>query len=168
MIGLDEAVDGIDLTVDGADEVGPDLALIKGGGGALLREKLVWTASRQCIVIADSAKVVGQLGAFGLPVEVVSFGHVSTAARITAVLRELGYAATLRLRMAGTDAFITDNGGVIYDLPLGSIHDPGGLALRLKALVGVVEHGLFIALATRALIGGPEEVAVLAPGGAHL
>ncbi|CAN5308391.1 ribose-5-phosphate isomerase RpiA [soil metagenome] len=168
VIDLDEALDCVDLTVDGADEIGPGLALIKGGGGALLREKLVWTASRRCVVIADAAKVVDRLGDFGLPVEVAAFGHGSTARRIDGLLRELGYAVAPRLRTVGGAPFVTDNGGLIYDLPLGAIDDPQALADGLKALVGVVEHGLFLNLAAQALVGGPGGVAVLAPDGTRL
>ena len=168
VIDLDVATGGIDLTVDGADEVGPGLALIKGGGGALLREKLVWSASRRCVVIADAAKVVSRLGAFGLPVEVAAFGHASTARRMAAVLRDLGYSTPPALRSSVNGvAYATDNGGVIYDLSLGAIDDPQALAARLKAIVGVVEHGLFLNLAGQALVGGPDGVAVLAPDGSR-
>ena len=168
VLDLDE-VDAIDLTIDGADEVGPGLDLIKGGGAALLREKLVWEASRRCVAIADAGKRVAALGAFGLPVEVVAFGHVSTARRITAVLQAKGYAAAPVLRMAAGAPLATDSGGVIYDLPLGAIADPAALATALKAITGVVEHGLFIGLAAEALIATPAGVQRLAPqdAGAH-
>ena len=166
VIDLDADAGRLDLTVDGADEVGPGLALIKGGGAALLREKLVWTASRRCVVIADAAKVTPMLGAFALPVEVVAFGHGSTAARIAAVLREGGFDPAPRLRERDGAVVSTDNGGVIYDLPLGRIEDPEGLGRALKALTGVVEHGLFTGLASEALIGEPSGVRRLAPAGA--
>ncbi len=164
-----DAVDAIDLTIDGADEVGPGLNLIKGGGAALLREKLVWEASRRCVAIADASKRVAALGAFGLPVEVVAFGHRSTARRIVTVLREQGYAAEPVLRVAAGAPLATDSGGVIYDLPLGAIADPPALATALKAITGVVEHGLFIGLAAEALIATPIGVQRLAPqdAGAH-
>ena len=166
VIDLGQVSGLIDLTVDGADEVGPGLALIKGGGAALLREKLVWSASRRCVAIADAGKVVARLGAFDLPVEVAAFGHASTAERIAAVLREGGWHAAPRLRERGGAPVVTDNGGVIYDLPLGAIDDPVGLGWALKALTGVVEHGLFTGLAAEALIGHDDGVRRLAPDGA--
>ena len=154
---LDE-VEAIDLTVDGADEIGPGLALIKGGGAALLREKLVWTASRRCVVIADASKQVTQLGAFPLPIEVVEFGHLQTAARLAAALEGQGIAVKPRLRVKGLSLkgdlpVRTDSGNLIYDAPCGAIGDPAALAAALKAVTGVVDHGLFLGLAERALIG---------------
>jgi len=143
----------IDLTIDGADEIGPDLALIKGGGAALLREKLVWEASRRCVVIADAAKRVAQLGAFPLPVEVVAFGHITTARRLAAALQACGVAAAPRLRVRGGEAVRTDGGNLIYDSACVTIPDHGALALALKRVTGVVEHGLFLGLASEALIG---------------
>ncbi|HEY5105795.1 MAG TPA: ribose-5-phosphate isomerase RpiA [Caulobacteraceae bacterium] len=153
VVGLDD-VGTIDLTVDGADEIGPGLALIKGGGAALLREKLVWSASSRCLVIADASKQVTRLGAFPLPIEVVAFGHAATARRICAALRGAGIDASPRLRVASGAAVITDGGNVIYDAPCGAIVDPQALADTLKAVTGVVDHGLFLGLADRALIGG--------------
>jgi ribose 5-phosphate isomerase A len=151
----------VDLTVDGADEIGPGLALIKGGGGALLREKLVWEASRRCIVIADAAKQVPALGAFALPVEVVAFGHETTRARISVALDALELSAAPRLRVRDGMAVRTDGGNVIYDLALGAIRDPARLAAALKAITGVVEHGLFLGLAHEALIGTDDGVVTL-------
>lgn len=156
----------IDLTVDGADEVAPDLSLIKGGGAALLREKLVWTASRRCVGIADAGKRVERLGAFPLPVEVVAFGHLSTADRIAHALEELGFAGKPVLRLRDGGPVVSDNGGRIYDLPLGRIDDPAGLGATLKAITGVVEHGLFIGLAAEVLVAGDDGVHRLAPAGA--
>jgi ribose 5-phosphate isomerase A len=153
-----DAAGRIDLTVDGADEIGPGLALIKGGGGALLREKLVWEASARCLAIADSAKCVTRLGAFPLPVEVTAFGHETTARRLAARIGELGYQARPTLRMAGSEPLRTDGGNLIYDLRCGAIADPAVLAGALKGLTGVVEHGLFLGLADQALIGGPAGV----------
>ncbi len=167
VIDLDDAPDGVDLTVDGADEIGPDLALIKGGGAALLREKLVWSASRRCVVIADAGKVVGVLGAFPLPVEVVAFGHASTARRIGAALRTLGHDAAPVLRCRAGEPVLTDGGGVIYDLPVRAIPDPQALAAALKAITGVVDHGLFLGLADEALVAGPDGVRALAPSRAR-
>ncbi|HEV2364402.1 MAG TPA: ribose-5-phosphate isomerase RpiA [Caulobacteraceae bacterium] len=143
----------IDLTVDGADEIGPDLALIKGAGGALLREKLVWSASRSCVVIADASKPVPALGAVPLPVEVVAFGQAATAGRIGSALARLGIDAAPRLRAPGGRVFITDSGNVIYDLACRRIDDPAALGAALKAITGVVDHGLFLGLAEAALVG---------------
>lgn len=143
----------IDLTIDGADEVGPHLALIKGGGAALTREKLVWTASRRCLVIADAGKLVPTLGAFPLPVEVVAFGHASTAARIARACAHHGLRVRPVLRLRDGAPLVTDNGGLIYDLLCRAIADPVELAGVLKPLTGVVEHGLFPGLAELALIG---------------
>lgn len=149
----------LDLTVDGADEIDPALDLIKGGGGALLREKLVAAASRRMVVIADSAKRVDVLGRFPLPVEIVAFGHETTRRRIAALLAELGLATEIRLRERPDGGpFVTDGGNLILDLHLGAIPAAPELAARLKAILGVVEHGLFVALASRALIGGPAGV----------
>jgi ribose 5-phosphate isomerase A len=157
LVALDEA-GGIDLTLDGADEIGPDLALIKGGGAALLREKLVWEASRRCVTLADESKVVKQLGRFPLPVEVVAFGHATTAHRLAAAAREAGVHALPALRLRDGKPVRTDGGNLIYDLPCGAIADPATLATALKRITGVVEHGLFIGLAEAALVAGAEGV----------
>lgn len=157
LIDLDTA-GTVDLTIDGADEIGPDLALIKGGGGALLREKLVWSASRRRLVIADAAKLVNTLGRFALPIEVVGFGHGTSAQRIGAALRGLGLPDVLSLRRRGDEPLVTDQGNLIYDAALGEIADPSKLADVLKSITGVVEHGLFIGLAHEALIGTGGEV----------
>jgi len=143
----------IDLTVDGADEIGPALSLIKGGGAALLREKLVWEASRRCVVIADAAKRVPVLGRFALPIEVVAFGHQTTMARICDALSECEIGIAPRLRMKDGAPVMTDGGNVIYDAACGKIPEPAALADALKAVTGVVEHGLFRDLADLALIG---------------
>lgn len=153
----------IDLTIDGADEVGPGLALIKGGGAALLREKLVWEASARCIVIADAAKVVKTLGAFPLPIEVVAFGHKTTGNRIADVLADHDIALPARLRQADRGIVRTDGGNVIYDAKCGAITDPVRLADDLKLITGVVEHGLFLDLADEAIIGTDDGVDLLTP-----
>jgi ribose 5-phosphate isomerase A len=158
-----EDVSRIDLTVDGADEVGPGLALIKGGGAALLREKLVWEASDRCLVIADAAKVVPVLGAFPLPIEVVAFGHKATANRIMDVLIDHDIAMPARLRQADRGVVRTDGGNVIYDAKCAAIHDPVRLADDLKLITGVVEHGLFLDLADEAIIGEDAGVRTLIP-----
>ncbi len=155
---------GIDLTVDGADEITPGLAVIKGGGAALTREKLVWEASKRCLAIVDAGKVVERLGAFPLPIEVVAFGHATTARRIARAAAHAGVHAHPRLRLKAGAPLVTDNGGLIYDLPCGEIPDPLALALALKPLTGVVEHGLFPGLADEALVATPEGVRVLRAG----
>jgi ribose 5-phosphate isomerase A len=162
VIDLDEA-GVIDLTVDGADQIGPGLALIKGGGAALLREKLVWEASARCFAIADATKTVGPFGRFPLPIEVVRFGHASTARRLAAVLQRQGIAAPPLLRVKEGQTVLTDSGNVIYDVACGAITDPAALGAALKAITGVVEHGLFLGLAQTALIGTDDGVKTLHP-----
>jgi ribose 5-phosphate isomerase A len=152
----------LDLTVDGADEADRGLNLIKGGGGMLLREKIVAAASHRMIVIADESKLVARLGKFALPVEVVAFGHKSTALRLAAALDGLGYSrAPVSLRARDGEVFKTDSGNVIYDCALGSIASAPKLAAALDAVPGVVEHGLFVGIATTLLIAGPGDVAVI-------
>ena len=159
---LDE-VSQIDLTVDGADEIGPALSLIKGGGAALLREKLVWEASRRCVVIADAAKRVSRLGAFPLPVEVVAFGHQTTMLRICDALSECDIGMPPRLRQREGQVVQTEGGNLIYDVACGKIVEPALLAASLKSVTGVVEHGLFLDLADLALIGTPDGVVSVEP-----
>ena len=154
---------GIDLTVDGADEIGPGLSLIKGGGAALLREKLVWEASKSCIVIADAAKQVKTLGKFALPIEVVAFGHKTTAGRIWDVLAEYEIGIGPMLRRKDGEPVRTDGGNLIYDAACGRIEEPAALAAALKSVTGVVDHGLFLDLADRALIGTADGVIELEP-----
>jgi len=153
---LDESP-ALDLTIDGADEIAPDLALIKGGGGALLREKIVAAASARMVVIADSSKWVAVLGRFPLPIEVVPFGLGATERAVAAAIAATGNSGPLTLRRdkAG-HAFVTDGGHFILDAALQKIADPRSLADRLAAIPGVVEHGLFIGLAQVAVIAGPE------------
>jgi len=158
---LDETPE-LDLTVDGADEIAPDLSLIKGGGGALLREKIVAAASARMIVIADESKWVPVLGHFPLPVEVEPFGLESTRRAVEAVFADTGSptAATLRRTKDG-HAFVTDGGHWILDGALQRIADPKVLAARLCAIPGVIEHGLFIGLATAAILAGGGGVRVI-------
>jgi ribose 5-phosphate isomerase A len=153
---LDETP-ALDLTIDGADEVAPDLSLIKGGGGALLREKIVAAASARMVVIADSSKWVAALGRFPLPIEVVPFGLGATERAVAAAIAATGNSGPLTLRRdkAG-HAFVTDGGHFILDAALQKIADPHSLGDRLAAIPGVVEHGLFIGLAQAAVIAGPE------------
>lgn len=156
-------VRSIDLTVDGADEIGPALALIKGGGAALLREKLVWEASKRCVVIADAEKRVAKLGKFPLPIEVVAFGHETTMLRICDALGECDLGIAPRLRVKDGVPVKTDNGNLIYDAACGRIEDPAALAAALKSVTGVVEHGLFLDLADVALVGTADGVVTLEP-----
>ena len=156
-------IKSIDLTVDGADEIGPALALIKGGGAALLREKLVWEASKRCVVIADAEKRVPLLGKFPLPIEVVAFGHETTMLRICDALSECDLGVAPRLRVKDGAPVKTDNGNLIYDAACGRIEDPALLADALKSVTGVVEHGLFLDLADMALVGTADGVVTLEP-----
>ena len=144
----------LDVTVDGADEIGPRLTLIKGGGGALLREKIVAFASSQMIVIADESKVVPHLGNFPLPIEVVPFGAQATGTRILESGKLFGCDGAISLRTDEYgEPFVTDGNNLIYDWALGEIPDPDGLGEYLSRLPGVVEHGLFLGIAHAALIG---------------
>jgi ribose 5-phosphate isomerase A len=146
----------IDIDIDGADEIDPQLNVIKGGGGALLREKIVASISRRFIVIADSSKQVARLGKFPLPVEIIPFAEKLIANRIA----EIGAEVTLR-RGADGNPYVTDEGHHILDCQFGEIADPAALAEKLRALPGVVEHGLFIGMAEMALIGKGGEVVSL-------
>ncbi len=152
----------LDLTVDGADEIGPHLALIKGGGGALLREKIVASASAHMVVIADESKLVPMLGAFPLPIEVVPFGLAATERAIAHALEWLSLPIRLKLRMDDRGhAFVTDGGHRIIDAAPGRIADPDKLAQALTAIPGVVEHGLFLGLAGTAIVAGESGVRVI-------
>ena len=162
LTSLDQVTE-IDLTVDGADEIGPGLSLIKGGGAALLREKLVWEASKRCVVIADAGKVVPHLGAFPLPIEVVAFAHKTTALRLCDAFSECDLGVAPRLRVKDGKPVASDGGNLIYDAACGVIADPARLAEALKSVTGVVDHGLFLDLADMALIGRETGVERLAP-----
>jgi ribose 5-phosphate isomerase A len=151
----------LDLTVDGADEIAPDLSLIKGGGGALLREKIVASASAQMIVIADESKWVSCLGRFPLPVEVVPFGLPATQRAVEAAAAAGCTGPALLRRAKDGHAFVTDGGHWILDAALERIADPRSLAQRLDGIAGVVEHGLFIGLAGAAIIAGSSGVRVV-------
>jgi ribose 5-phosphate isomerase A len=159
LVSLNE-IPELDLTVDGADEVDPELRLIKGGGGALLREKIVASASKRMAVIADSTKLVPRLGAFPLPIEVVPFGLAATRRHIERAFAELGLAGPIRLR-GDSSPFVTDGGHSVLDCSLGAIAEPERLSRILSSIPGVVEHGLFIGLARMAIIAGDEGVEVL-------
>ncbi|MEP0945229.1 MAG: ribose-5-phosphate isomerase RpiA [Rhizobiaceae bacterium] len=147
----------LDLTIDGADEIDPALSLIKGGGGALLREKIVAAASKDMLVIADESKLVDPLGAFPLPIEVNPFGLAATRIMIEHAADRLGLSGPLTLRMAqGDEPFVTDGGHYILDASFGRIVDPHTLSAALNAVPGVVEHGLFTGLAGRAIISNKD------------
>ncbi len=157
----------LDLTVDGADEIDQALRLIKGGGGALLREKIVATASDSMVVIADDSKVVETLGAFPLPVEVVRFGLLATMRAIEAIAAEAGCRGTVTLRPGKGEApFVTDQGNLIVDCNFGTIPEPEVLAFALTRVPGVVEHGLFLGLADLAIVAGEGGVRALRRPGA--
>jgi ribose 5-phosphate isomerase A len=162
---LDE-IPQLDLTIDGADEVDDQLRLIKGGGAALLREKIVACASRRMVVIADAAKRVDTLGAFPLPIEVNRFGLAATQMAVAAALGRAGCSGSVSLRgQADGSPIMTDGGHVILDARLGKIPDPEALGAALWSVPGVVEHGLFLGIAKAAIlaadVGGRAEVTVL-------
>ncbi|HEX3939026.1 MAG TPA: ribose-5-phosphate isomerase RpiA [Xanthobacteraceae bacterium] len=149
----------LDLTIDGADEIAPDLTLIKGGGGALLREKIVASASAEMLVIADESKWVPVLGRFPLPIEILPFGATATRRAVEAAAAAAGCPGPAALRPgAGGHAFVTDGGHWLLDAQLRRIADPQDLARRLSAIPGVMEHGLFIGLAGTAILAGPDGV----------
>lgn len=158
----------LDLTIDGADEFDPDLNLIKGGGGALLHEKVVATASEQMIVIADETKKVSALGAFPLPVEVIPFGWTTTQALIEETLPSLDVLTyDVRRRMNGDEPFRSDEGNFILDLHLGRIGDPRQFALVINQIPGIVENGLFVDICDVVVLGygdGRVEVRDLSTG----
>ena len=148
-----EEVQQIDVTIDGADEFDPQLNLIKGGGGALLREKIVASATKQLIIVTDASKQVPVLGKFPLPVEVIKFAQALVAREITA----LGAKTKLRKDETG-NAYITDEGNHILDCSFGQIPDPPALALKLSQIPGIVEHGLFIGMANAVIMAKGTEV----------
>lgn len=149
---LDECQE-IAVTVDGADEVDPQLRLIKGGGGALLCEKIVASATKQMVVVADATKQVERLGKFPLPVEVIRFAQALVAKRITA----LGAEVELRTRTDGRP-YVTDENNHILDCRFGEIRDPDQLARQLSDMPGVVEHGLFIGMASVVLFARGNQI----------
>ncbi len=150
---LDELPE-LDVYIDGADEVGPSLALIKGGGGALLREKIVASAAKRFIVVVDSTKVVDHLGKFPLPVEVIKMAMPLVLPKLAA----LGLNPKQRAAKSGDGPYITDEGNFILDCACGQIADPERLAADIRKIVGVVEHGLFLNMATLALVAGDDGV----------
>lgn len=145
----------IDVTIDGADEVDPQLSLIKGGGGALLYEKIVASASRRLVIIADSSKQVLTLGKFPVPMEVITFAQPLVRRKVEAL------GALVTLRLAGDAPFLTDEGHHILDCNFGAIQDVAGLARKLSDMPGIVEHGLFVGMASVVLIAQGKEVVEL-------
>ncbi len=157
----------LDLTVDGADEIDDQLRMIKGGGGALLREKIVATASARMVVIADESKLVTTLGTYPLPIEVVRFGLMATMRLVEAIAAEAGCVGEIRLRPGPGEApFVTDQGNLIIDCAFGAIPEPEVLAFALKRVPGVVEHGLFLGVADLAIVAGSGGVRALRRVGA--
>jgi ribose 5-phosphate isomerase A len=155
-------IDHLDLTVDGADEVDPQLNLIKGGGGALLREKIVASASDRMIVIADDSKWVPTLGRFPLPIEVIPFGLAATERALADAFVRAGVSGQMLVRKGGDGhVFVTDGGHWIVDVRLGEIQDAPRLAGLLSAIPGVVEHGLFIGLASTVILAGAQGIRVI-------
>ncbi len=150
---LDELPE-LDVYIDGADEVGPELALIKGGGGALLREKIVASAAKRFIVVVDSTKVVEHLGKFPLPVEVIKMALPLVGPKLDA----LGLHPKQRQAKSGSGPYLTDEGNYILDCACGLIADPEETAAEIRGIVGVVEHGLFLGMASLALVAGEDGV----------
>ena len=148
---LDE-MPSLDLDIDGADEIGPKMALVKGGGGALLREKIVAFASARMLVIADQSKLVKTLGAFPLPIEVNPFGLEATKLAIVDVAKSLGLSGNISLRVKNNKTFVTDGGHFIIDASFSRISDPESLSNALFSIPGVVEHGLFLNLANKSVV----------------
>ncbi len=151
----------LDLTIDGADETDRELNLIKGGGGALLREKIVAKASASMLVIADESKLVETLGAYDLPIEVNSFGLAATKIAIENVARSLNLSGNVILRLNGQKEFVTDGGHLILDASFGRIPNPKALSDGLLQIPGVVEHGLFINIAKTAILAGTNGIQIL-------
>jgi ribose 5-phosphate isomerase A len=149
----------IDVAVDGADEIGPGMSLIKGGGGKLLREKIVASASKRFIIVADDTKLVHTLGKFPLPIEVIPMA----VPLVTARLIDLGFTPKVRQQKNAPGPYITDEGNILLDCSSTGIVDPEETAAEIRSIVGVVEHGLFLGMAERALIAGPEGVRDITP-----
>ncbi len=151
----------LDLTIDGADEIDSSLRLIKGGGGALLREKIVACASNSMLVIADDSKLVETLGAFDLPIEVNRFGMTATRMAVEKIAEKLGLTGGIELRQSEESEFVTDEGHLIFDACFGRIPDPEALSEALLQVPGVVEHGLFLGIAKTAILAGNNGIQTL-------
>jgi len=161
-LGTLEELAPLDLDIDGADEADRSLNLIKGGGGALLREKIVAASSKRFIVIADRSKLVRRLGKYALPVEVTDYGQSTTVARIAATLVKLGYEnVPIRRREPNGAPFKTDSGNPIYDCAFGAIKNAAKLAAALDGVTGVVDHGLFVGMASDLILAGRKGVEVI-------
>ena len=156
-----ENVKKLDLTIDGADEIDNELSLIKGGGGALLREKIIAFNSDELLIIADESKLVDKLGDFKLPIEVSPYEHEVTSLRIINKLNKIGYEGTIDLRKDDKNIFITDGGNYIYDLSVGLISDPNIIEQTLNLIPGVFENGLFIDLTKKVVIGRQEGTRII-------
>ena len=156
-----ENLNFLDLTVDGADEVDDNLSLLKGGGGALLREKIIAFNSKKMIVIADDTKKVSKLGKFRLPVELIKFEHKITINRVLEKLENIGYPGTAELRVINGNPFKTDSENLIYDLSIGLIEEPAIIDNLLNSIPGVVENGLFVDMANIVIIGEQNGVKII-------
>jgi ribose 5-phosphate isomerase A len=152
-----DQIQELDVAVDGADEIGPGLSLIKGGGGALLHEKIVASAAKQFLIVVGEGKVVEQLGKFPLPVETIPFA----GGLVRAKLAELGGNPVLRAGANAGTPYLTDEGNWIYDCHFGVIAEPHELAAEIRSIVGVVEHGLFLEMATKAIVADGSGVRIL-------
>lgn len=148
----------LDLAIDGADEIGPNLSLVKGGGGALLREKIVAWAADRMIVIADDTKLVDALGAFGVPITVSAFGSLATRLAVETEAARIGLTGDVTLREGRDGPFRTDGGNYILDASFGRIADPEALSDALRRIPGVLEHGLFLGIADLAIVAGADGV----------
>jgi len=161
ILGSLNEIKNLDLTVDGADEIDDDLSLIKGGGGALLREKIIAYNSNKMIVIADDSKKVKKLGSFKLPVEVVCFEHETTNYQILKKLEDIGYYGQSEIRLIDGSHFKTDSGNFIYDLSIGLIEEPYMVNDIINSIPGVVENGLFVEMADLVILGGENKAEVI-------
>ena len=151
----------LDLTIDGADEIDDNLSLLKGGGGALLREKIIAFNSKKMIVIADDSKKVNKLGDFKLPIEIITFEHDTTIKRVLEKLDAIGYSGTANLRMENDKPFQTDSKNLIYDLSIGLIKEPSIINDLLNSIPGVVENGLFVDMANIVILGEMDGVKII-------
>lgn len=160
LTSLDE-VGALDLAIDGADEIDPNLDLIKGGGGALVREKIVAASSRRLVIVADRSKQVATLGAFPLAVEIVPFGAGATLRKLAKLVSQMGRDGRVTLRRRDGEAVVSDNGNLLADCSFGTIRDPLAVARALAELPGVIDHGLFLGMADCAYLGTPQGVVTL-------
>ena len=160
-LGTLEDYNILDLTIDGADEIDDNLSLLKGGGGALLREKIIAFNSKKMIVIADDSKKVSKLGDFKLPIEIITFEHDTTIKRVLEKLDAIGYSGTANLRMENEKPFQTDSKNLIYDLSIGLIKEPSIINDLLNSIPGVVENGLFVDMANIVILGEMDGVKII-------